>query len=108
MIFSRIRNATSFVVLSPSRSAAVSHLCNVQVDNGCHEDLCAEMQRFRGGVYLRDGAIQPGDLSDGRHKLSIDEHSWHVLSLDARGHIRACLRYLEDRSAEKFDDLWVR
>jgi len=66
------------------------------------------MQRFRGEVYLSEGAIQSSDLVNGRHKLSIDEHSWHVLSLDSGGRIRACLRYLEHHNARSLDDLWVR
>ena len=108
MVFSRLRKQTGFVVLSPSRSAAVDHFRKVQVDNRRHDDLCAEMQRFRGAVYLKDGAIRPSDLSDGRHKMSIDEHSWHVLSLDSNGRIRGVVRFLEERSTACFNDLWVR
>jgi len=78
------------------------------VDARRHDDLFAEMQRFRGGVYLTDGAIQPEDLTDGRHNVGIDEHSWHVLSIDSSGRICACLRFLEERNANGFDDLWVR
>jgi len=81
---------------------------NVEVDSRRHHELFAEMQRFRGSVYLSDGAIRPADLTDGRHKVCIDEHSWHVLSIDSSGRICACLRYLEERTASGFDDLWVR
>jgi len=67
------------------------------------------MQRFRGRVYSEDGAVSHHDLtSDGRHKLSIDEQSWHVLSLDNRGRVVSCLRYLDESGAYEFDDLWVR
>jgi hypothetical protein len=66
------------------------------------------MQCFRGSVYLRDGAIQPSDLTAGRHKVSIDEHSWHVLSMDSGNRICACLRYWEEPDALDRDDLWVR
>src|ERR1700681_2467061 len=45
----------------------------------------------RGEVHLTDGAIQAGDLIDGRNKMSIGEQSWHVLSLDSGGRICACL-----------------
>lgn len=65
------------------------------------------MQRFRGEVYLKDGAIRPDDLVDSRHKLSIDSRSWHVLSLDSEGRICACLRYLEHPTDNSFNDLWV-
>src|SRR6266545_1425904 len=109
MVFSRSRAQTRYVVLPPSRLETLSsQFRNVQVDNLRHENLFAEMQRFRGRVYLSDGAVQPGDLIDGRHQVSIDERSWHVLSLDSRGSICACLRYLEEPNAAGFHDLWVR
>jgi hypothetical protein len=67
------------------------------------------MQRFRGQIYLEDGAIRRQDLTtDGRHATPVDEKSWHVLSIDDSGEVRACLRYLEESKATKFDDLWVR
>jgi len=82
---------------------------NIEVDNRRHDDLFAEMQRFRGNVYRDDGAIQSSDLtSDGRHKLAIDDASWHVLSLDERGKVCSCLRYLDETHASDFDDLWVK
>ncbi len=66
------------------------------------------MQRFRGGVYLNDGAIRPEALSkDGRHILPIDDDSWHVLTLRPDGTVCACLRFLEQR-ARHFEHLWVR
>jgi hypothetical protein len=71
--------------------------------------LVAEMQRFRGSMYLRDGAIQESDLtSDGRHKVAVDERSWHVLSLDRRDRVCACLRFVDETGADAFDDLWIR
>ncbi|HTX33612.1 MAG TPA: hypothetical protein VME43_01275 [Bryobacteraceae bacterium] len=67
------------------------------------------MQRLRGRVYAGDQAIDRADLTaDGRHKLSVDEDSWHVLSLDQQGEVVACLRYVDESNARGFDDLWVR
>ena len=109
MLLSRFRTQTRFVILPPTQTATISnHFRNIQVDCRRHEDLFAEMQRFRGQVYLSDGAVQAGDLIDGRHKVSIDEQSWHVLSLDSSGRICACLRYLEEHHASGFHKLWVR
>jgi hypothetical protein len=109
MVLSRNRRQTRFVVLPPSSVLAISgQFLNVEVDSRRHRELFAEMQRFRGSVYLSDGAIRPADLTDGRHKVCIDEHCWHVLSIDSSGRICACLRYLEERTASGFDDLWVR
>jgi hypothetical protein len=67
------------------------------------------MQRLRGSVYLRDGAIQQDELTaDGRHRLSVDEYSWHILLLDGAKRVTGCLRYLEERQASRFDELWIR
>ena len=106
MVFSRTR--TRFVVLPPCGLRVSRQFRNVQYDSRHYDDLLAEMQRFRGEVYLSDGAIQKSDLVNGRHRLNIDEHSWHVLSLDSGGRISACLRYLAHQNARSFDDLWVR
>jgi hypothetical protein len=66
------------------------------------------MQRFRGSVYLDDGAILPEELTvDGRHWLEVDDVSWHVLILNASGSVSGCLRVLDETSATGFDDLWV-
>jgi hypothetical protein len=107
MVFSQTR--TRFVVLPPCGLPVSGRLFqNIHVDSGRYDDLLAEMQRFRGEVYLNDGAIKASDLVDGLHKLSIDERSWHVLSLDSGGRISACLRYLAHLNPCGFDDLWVR
>lgn len=109
MVLSKSRTQTRFVVLPPSRIATISNdFRNVHVNRRQHDDLFAEMQRFRGQVYLTDGAIKSSDLIDGRHQVSIDNRSWHVLSLDTDGRICACLRYLEESHASGFRDLWVR
>src|SRR4051812_4947531 len=44
-----------------------------------HRSVLSEIQRFRGRVYLADGAIEKSDLIDGRHVVPSDEHSWHFL-----------------------------
>jgi hypothetical protein len=107
MVFSRTQ--TRFVVLPPSGLPVSKQLFrNIHVDSGRYDGLLADMQRFRGEVYLSDGAIKPADLIKGRHKLSIDERSWHVLSLDSGGRISACLRYLAHLNPCGFDDLWLK
>jgi len=109
MVLSRSRTQTKFVVLPPSKLAAPGVFRNVEVDTGRHDQLFADMQRFRGRVYKDDGAIQNGELTaDGRHKVSIDEESWHVLSLDMHGRVVSCLRYLDESHAAAFEDLWVK
>ncbi len=105
----RTRTQTRFVVLPPSRPAVPGIFRNIQTSAQRYRDLLARMQRFRGSVYAGDQAIHPSDLTaDGRHKVTVDEHSWHVLSLDAQDEVVACLRYVDESDAGGFDDLWVR
>lgn len=109
MVHSRTRSQTQFVILPPSKTAVSRIFRNLERDTQRHDDLLAEMQRFRGRVYASDGAIQPEDLTaDGRHAVEVDNHSWHVLLLNPNGRVCACLRYADEKPARGFDDLWVR
>ena len=110
MVFSRNgTRKTHFVILSPSPYPAKGIFRNLCNDDGMRHGFMAAMQRFRGRIYAEDGAIRPADLtSDGRHITPVDEKSWHVLSVDGSGEVCACLRYLEESKATRFDDLWVR
>ena len=51
------------------------------------------MQRFRGQVYLKDGAVKESDLIDGRHVVEADDFSWHLVVHDDNGTIAGCIRY---------------
>ncbi|HEX3745920.1 MAG TPA: hypothetical protein VHW09_18390 [Bryobacteraceae bacterium] len=66
------------------------------------------MQKLRGRVYASDGAVRSRDLTaDGRHKLKVDDNSWHILSLNPQGEVVACLRYLEESFTSGFEKLRV-
>jgi hypothetical protein len=109
MVPTRTRTQTRFVVLAPSKIAVPGIFREVETDRRRHDELFAGMQRFRGNVYQRDGAIQPDELTaDGRHDQSVDQQSWHVLSLDRDGQVCACLRYADAKNARGFDDLSIR
>lgn len=54
--------------------------------------VVASIQRFRGGVYLSEGAIKSSDLStDGRHISALDDSAWHIVISDANL-IMGCIR----------------
>jgi hypothetical protein len=111
MVLSRLRKQARFVVLPPSTStlAVPSIFRNAEADSRRYDELFAAMQRFRGGIYQADGAVPASALtSDGRHKVAIDDESWHVLSMDGQGQIVACLRYLDESHADSFHHLWVK
>ena len=106
---SRNWNQAQFVILPPSKAVLPGRFRNVETDYKRHVGLLASMQRLRGSAYVSDGAIRPCDLTaDGRHALCVDEHSWHVLSLDRAGQVSSCLRYLDESCAAGFEGLWIR
>jgi hypothetical protein len=51
------------------------------------------MQKLRGSVYLKDGAIDAAQLTDGKHRLDVDESSWHLLVLDQDDRVCGCVRH---------------
>jgi hypothetical protein len=109
MLSSRSWSPTQFVILPPSKVAMPDLFRNIETDHKRHDQLLASMQRLRGEAYIKDGAIRRSDLTpDGRHTLRIDEHSWHVLSLDRKGQVSACLRYLDESHAVGFESLCIR
>src|SRR5664279_5357239 len=102
MVHTHTRNHSQFVVLPPSRHSVPERFRCIEVNDRRYDDLLAAMQRFRGKVYLNDGAVRPDELTaDGRHEVDVDDRSWHVLSLDEQGQVCACLRYLEESCAQE-------
>jgi hypothetical protein len=95
------------VVLAPDRRHTT---CFPQstADVSLHQRLLADAQRLRGRIYLEDGAIQPSQLSaDGRHVQAADEKGWHLLTLDERGRVAACTRYMPHCNNVTFSELMV-
>jgi len=77
-------------------------------DSSRHRRLLADAQRLRGEIYVRDGAIQPWELSaDYRHIQPSDALSWHLLKVDERDSVTACIRYRAHRPGASFSDLAV-
>jgi hypothetical protein len=102
---------TQLLTLAPARVAVSNDLRfrDVQASGRRYEEMLAKLQRFRGRVYLQDGAISPNELtSDGRHRMDIDERSWHVLAVDKAGEVCGCVRYLPEHRSTDFADLWIR
>jgi len=97
-----------FALLPPLGATAPSVFSGAERNNAAYWMLLSEMQRFRGAVYLEDGAISRRDFTlDGRHALDIDTQSWHLLALDQIGRICGCVRILEQTNARRFDELWI-
>jgi len=96
------------MVLPPVGARIPGAFRAVEVNDHLHAELLASAQRFRGEMYLQDGAVRPQQLTpDGRHHLAVDEQSWHVLTLDENGETCACLRLHQEPSLRAFDKLPV-
>ena len=80
-------------LLAPSHAYIPNTFHDVRADSDGHCALFSEMQRFRGQVYLKDGAIKESDLIDGRHVVEADDFSWHLLVHEENGTIAGCIRY---------------
>jgi len=77
-------------------------------DDSRHQRLLADAQRLRGKIYVREGAIQPGELTAcGRHIQRADALSWHLLTVDERERVTSCIRYYAHRPGVSFSDLAI-
>lgn len=82
------------VLLAPPGSVVPDRFSNVVVSPNDHREYLRNVQRVRGRVYVRDGAVRPEQLSaDGRHQTPEDGTSWHFLIVNKRGDVGACMWY---------------
>jgi hypothetical protein len=110
MLKTLARNLSSdeagIVLVAPSEQAVPDCCENVDVDARRYSSLVGEIQRFRGGVYLADGAIQRHQLTtDGRHETPEDDKSWHMLLTNGQQQITACILYREHENTVEPDEL---
>jgi hypothetical protein len=97
------------VLLAPPDLAVPDQFRSCVFDLERHTDLIHAAQRFRGAIYVEDGAITSEQLSpDGRHLTPDDNQSWHLLLLNPNGGIDACAWYREYDPLVDFDRLRVR
>jgi len=99
----------SLVLLAPRHATIPSTLENVDANPQRHDRILAQMQRLRGSVYLRDGALRAQDLSlDGRHDTPEDHRAWHLLIQDDQQRLTGCIWYLQHPALPTFDQLRLR
>jgi hypothetical protein len=98
------------VFVAPSTAAVCDTFHHIDVDANRHQRLVRDVQRMRGSIYVKDGALQSHQLTaDGRHQTPEDETSWHMLLLDKHQRVTACALYLEhDHNEVTFDQLRAR
>src|SRR2546423_7393780 len=97
------------VVLAPAGTDLPPSFGAVRTDSSEYRRLLRGMQRLRGAVYLREGAIDSSQLTlDGRHKTSLDRRAWHLLVLNERERVAGCARMLQHPNTVSFRNLTVR
>jgi hypothetical protein len=98
----------SFQLLAPHKSGIAHNFSHPTKDEQLYDQFLSGMQRLRGSIYLKDGAIKPWELDDeGRFAMPADEQSWHLLLLDERRSVIGCARYLVHPSDVPYDRLRV-
>jgi hypothetical protein len=97
----------SMVLLAPAGACLKPFAGHVTVSDRIHANLIGEMQRLRGEVYLREGAIQASQLTSGRHVAPCDDESWHLLTLRPDGAIAGCVRILRHPNTVRCHQLRV-
>jgi hypothetical protein len=95
-------------LLAPPQAMIPWDFRRVERDHDWHQRMLSRVQRVRGKVYLDEGAIRKNQLSpDGRHRVAVDEHAWHVLALDDSMRIYGCSRYMAHPNSTPFAELSV-
>lgn len=97
------------LVVAPGPVHADAPFRNVIADPAKRWATLRNVQRLRGGIYLKDGALQPQQLcADGRHSTVEDERSWHLLFLNRQRRVSACVWYLDQGPTPSFHQLRMR
>jgi len=100
---------SQMLLLAPSAVGVPDSFSNASFDPGRHTHMLAQAQKLRGRIYVEDGAVGPTELTpDGRHYIASDEESWHILTLDSKGEVSGCTRYLAHTNTVSFGQLGVR
>ena len=98
----------TFSLLLPSNFVTAAAFNEVSEDYAEHENLLADLQRFRGRIALEENAISPWQLtSDGRHVQPADDRGIHLVGTDGYGRVVSCMRYLPHANTTHWTDLRV-
>lgn len=96
-----------FQLLAPPQPS-VEPFGRTRINQQLHRHYLTEMQRLRGEVYLKDGAIQDCEMEeDGRFVMRGDEQGWHLLLVDDSKRVIGCARYLVHSNEVSYDALRI-
>ena len=90
-----MRQNYRFQLLAPHQTSSAGAFGRSRINEQLHRHYISAMQRLRGRVYLKDGAIQACEMDDeGRFHMRGDDQSWHLLLIDENRDVIGCARYL--------------
>jgi hypothetical protein len=96
------------LLLAPADAFIAEQFARVEFNPQYHANLLAKLQRLRGQAYYEDGAIDRSDLEpDGRYVQHQDEGAWHLLSMNERGDVCGCARYIAHSGRLRYTDTGV-
>jgi len=103
-----MRQNYRFQILAPPQTPTSPTFGDSEINEQLYYQSLTSMQRLRGRVYLKDGAIQPWELDeDGRFRMRGDEESWHILLRDSDEKTIGCARYLVHPNTVALEDLRI-
>jgi predicted GNAT family N-acyltransferase len=101
-------NNYRFQLLVPPQTRTSTAFGDTQIDQQLYDQNLDSMQRLRGSIYLKDGAIQPWELDEaGRFAMRGDEQSWHLLLKNDEDKIIGCARYLVHSNTVALENLKI-
>lgn len=104
-----VSTARRLVLLAPVQSTVPPQFKQVIVNTGRYHSLLHAVQRFRGSIYVADGAIPVHQLApDGRHEQNSDSSGWHIVMLDSDDQVCGCSRLVLHSANASFAQLGIK
>lgn len=103
-----MRQNYHFQLLAPPQTGPDGTFGRSKINKQLYDHYLSSMQRLRGRVYLKDGAIQPCELDyEDRFRMRGDEQSWHFLLVGEDQNVIGCARYLVHRNTVAYEKLRI-
>ncbi len=103
-----MRQNYRFQLLAPPQTSCANNFGRLRASEQLHSHYLSAMQRLRGRVYLKDGAIQASEMDEqGRFRMQGDDQGWHLLLVDGERDVIGCARYLVHPNTVPFHKLRV-
>lgn len=92
-------------LLGPAELLGRPGFARLSADAERYEQRLSQIQRLRGEVYTDLGALTSNDLDAGHHVCSEDPQRWHVLVVDEKDQVDACISIRFHQATADVDDL---